>query len=495
MTDLLLASAGDQSAAIRAGQISSRELVEGYLERIEQLNPTLNAVVTVDAERARQAADDCDRALGRDRQVGPLHGVPITVKDAFATAGLRTTAGKPDRTDAVPDADAVVVARLRRAGAVVLGKTNVPEDVTGQETANPSFGRTCNPWDTQRTTGGSSGGAAAAVAAALSALDVGSDKGGSIRQPAAYCGVYGHFSTHGMVPLRGHLPAVGLEEIDVHSDLTVAGPIARTASDLALALNVLAGPDPLGLPGWRLELPPPVATRTQDLRVAVWADDECFPVSAAVRDQIISAADALDAAGARVDLAARPGLTLSEAERAAFELWVSAGTADMDDDTFAALLAEAEATDASNDSRRARRARAAVMRHRDWQRLDAERRRVQRTWAAFFSGVDVLLCPISPIVAPCHDPKPAEVDSLDRRLSRTISVDGRPRPYLDQMAWNIVVGAARLPATAVPLGRDADGLPVAAQIVGPTHGDQTTIAVAGMLADVYGGYQPPPLAT
>ena len=492
--DIVLASAGEQAAAIRSRRVSSRDLVEAYLERIERLDAVLGAVVTVDVDAARTAADAHDRALRAGEPSGPLHGVPITVKDAFATAGLRTTAGSPDRADLVPEADAVVVARLRRAGAVILGKTNVPEDVTGQETANAQFGRTCNPWDPDRTAGGSSGGAAAAVAAGLSALDVGSDKGGSIRQPAAYCGVYGHFSTHRIVPLRGHLPAVRLDDVDVHPDLTAAGPIARTASDLALVLDLIAGADPLGPPGWRLALPPPAAARPESLRVAVWPTDDAFVVSDAVREGIEAAADALEAAGAAVDRRARPALSLAEAERIAFDLWVAAATGDMDGDTFAALLSEADKTHADDGSRRARRARAAVIRHRDWQRLDADRRRLQRAWAAFFTDVDVLLCPVSPTVAPRHDPEPSEVDSLDRRLERTIPVDGRRQPYLDQMAWNIVVGAARLPSTAVPVGRDADGLPVGAQIVGATHGDRTTIAVAGMLADLSGGFTPPPLA-
>jgi amidase len=493
--DLLLSPASAQACAIREGRTSSRELVEGCLERIERLNPKLNAVVTVDPDSARRAADDCDRARACGVTAVPLHGVPVTVKDAFATMDLRTTAGSRNRAHLIPNADAVVVARLRAAGAVVLGKTNVPEDVTGQETANALFGRTCNPWDTGRTTGGSSGGAAAAVAAGLSALDVGSDKGGSIRQPAAYCGVYGHYSTHGIVPLRGHLPSIDLHEIDVHGDLTVAGPIARSAADLALALDVLAGPDPLGMPGWRLELPAAVVQHPTDLRVAVWATDDAFPTCAAVRERIESAADALQAAGARVDRRARPDLSLVEAERVAFALWVAAGASDLDDDAFANLLVQAEATDPADDSRAARRVRAVTARHRDWQRLDAERRRLQRAWAAFFADIDVLLCPVSPVVAPLHDPEPAKVDSIDRRLQRTITVDGQQRPYLDQLVWNIVVGSARLPATVIPLGLDSDGLPIGAQIVGPAHGDRTTIAVAGILAEFCGGYQPPPCAT
>ncbi len=202
-------------------------------------------MVTLDANGARWRADELDRRLAREGPVGLLHGVPLTLKDCWATAGIRTTAGSPEMADCVPDADAEVVARLRSVGAIVMGKTNVPEQVTSQETGNPLFGRTCNPWDPDRTPGGSSGGAAAAVAAGLSPLEVGSDSGGSIREPAHCCGVYGHFSTSGLVPLAGHLPSVPVDDIGADQDLMVAGPLARSASDLALAMQVRAGVAPL----------------------------------------------------------------------------------------------------------------------------------------------------------------------------------------------------------------------------------------------------------
>jgi amidase len=191
---------------------------------------------------APATADERDREVAAGRLRGPLHGVPVTVKDAFTVAGVRSTSGMADLADHVPSTDAVAVARLRGAGAVVLGKTTCPSGVTGQETASALFGRTNNPWDRSRTPGGSSGGAAAALAAGLTALDVGSDHGGSIRQPASYCGVFGHVATHGLVPPTGHRPSVGPDQPGKDVDLLGLGPLARSARDCDLALSVLGGP-------------------------------------------------------------------------------------------------------------------------------------------------------------------------------------------------------------------------------------------------------------
>ncbi len=278
---------------LRAGEVSSRELVDLHVQRIEQLDDRLNAVVTLDAAGARRRSDDLDRQLHRDGPAGLLHGLPLTLKDCWATAGMRTTAGSPAMAGLVPEADAEVVARLRAAGAVVLGKTNVPEGITGQETGNALFGRTCNPWDPGHTPGGSSGGAAAAVAAALSPLEVGSDSGGSIREPAHCCGVYGHFSTAGLVPLAGHLPSIPVDDAGADVDLMSAGPLARSADDLALAMQVLTGLAPA-------EEPP----RPEQLRVALWLGAPDIPVSKEVAALIRNGAEALESAGASVREAA-----------------------------------------------------------------------------------------------------------------------------------------------------------------------------------------------
>lgn len=488
---LALESALTQAEAVRDGRTTSRELVEAHLDRITRYNGVLNAVVTLDAEGARRRADERDRELAEGRWRGPFHGVAMTVKDAFATAGIRTTSGMAERRDHVPDGDAVAVARLLAAGVVVLGKTNVPEGVTGQETANRLFGCTVNPWDVERTPGGSSGGAAAAVATGLSALELGSDSGGSIRQPAHCCGVYGHIPTQGLVPLRGHLPLVPLDEERLQIDLMGAGPVARHPEDLAAALDVLAGPDSHDRKGWTAALPPARLAGPEGLRVALWADDPAFPVERAVRDRLEFAGERLAAAGADVDATARPAFTLAEAERVAFALWVASTTASTAD--FAAVVSEADALAPGDDSLRARRLRAEAMRHHHWVALDGARRRMARDWAALFTRYDVVLCPVSPVVAVRHDPDPAKVADIEHRLGLTIDVDGVRRPYLDQLTWNIVVGMAGLPSTVVPLGLSPDGLPVGAQIVGPPFADHTTIAVAGILGELVGGYRQPSL--
>ncbi len=473
-------TATEMVGLLGAGEVSSRELVDLHLERIERLDGRLNAVVTVDAAGARRRADDLDRTLAHAGPIGPLHGLPLTLKDCWATAGMRTTAGSPGMAELVPHADAEVVVRLRAAGAVIVGKTNLPEEVTGQETANVVFGRTCNPWDPNRTPGGSSGGAAAAVAVGLSPLEVGSDSGGSIREPAHCCGVYGHFSTSGLVPLAGHLPSVPVDDIGADVDLMAAGPLARSADDLALAMQVLAGLAPLA--------EPPAPER---LRVGVWLDAPEMAPSREVASLVGAAADALASAGASVREAA-PAFDTAEARDVAFQLWVAASASSADDDQHAQVVERAARTSAGDRSLPALRDRAQAMSHRDWQGLDARRRSMTRAWAALLGEVDVVVCPVSPVPAVRHDPEPGEVDSVDRRLARTIDVDGQARPYLDQIMWNVVVGMAGLPSTVVPVGRTAGGLPVGAQVVGRPHADGLTIAVAGLVGALVGGYAVPP---
>ena len=491
MTDPLpFADAGELAAAIAAGETSSRAAVDAYLDRIEQHNPAVNAVVTVDADGARRRAEACDQAVVRQERLGPLHGVPITIKDAFETAGLRTTAGMTEYAKHVPKHNAAAVQRLVDAGAVVLGKTNCPPGVTGQETANELFGRTNNPWDLERTSGASSGGAAAALAAGLTALELGSDSGGSIRQPASFCGVYGHFPTQGLVPARGHIPQVEHHEIDVHIDLMSVGPLARSAHDLDRAMSVLAGADVYGRRAWRLQLPAPPPAR--EMRIGAWLDDADFPVDTEVVARLDECVAALEAEGVHVDRTARPAFRLAEAERVAFALWVASSCHSNSVEEDAEMRRRAAVFDSGDDSRAARRARAEVMSHREWLLLDADRRRLQRDWENLFTTVDVLLCPVTPVTAYPHDPRPDLVADVDHRIARTIDVNGRSRPYLDQLVWTTLVGMARLPSTVAPVGLSRAGLPVGMQIVGPALGDRTTIAFAQFVADVVGGFHPPP---
>jgi amidase len=476
----------DATAAARevaTGRVRSRDLVEAMLQRVE--HSTTNAVITVDARAARAQADACDSAVRAGTRLGRLHGVPMTVKDAWAVRGMRSTSGLPELADDVPEHDAVVVARLRAAGAVIVGKTNVPPGITGQETANSLFGRTVNPWQHDRTPGGSSGGAAAAVSQRLTRLEVGSDSGGSIRQPVHCCGVYGHVPTHGVVPLRGHRPQVPLGHVGKDVDLMTAGPLAASARDLELALDVLAGDDPAVAGGLRFDLPPAsLPDGLRGARVAVWLDDPFCPTDGLVLERLQAVADALADAGAMVAGAAA-SFTLEQTWDVAFPLWVAASSARTDDEEMKRLRDERDL-----DGLRGQRARAETMEHRDWLRLDERRHDLKRRWSDLLGTVDVLLCPVIPVTAPAHDTVDDldEIASVDRRIERTITVNGTERPYLDQLTWNIATGLAGVPVTVAPAGIAADGLPVGVAIVGDRYADRTTIAVAAALAELI----PPP---
>ena len=483
MRDTAFRSAVDLVAAIRRHEVGCRELLDHHVARVERLNPRINAVVTLDVERARRRADAADRALARGEAVGPLHGLPMTIKDVMETAGLRTTSGADVYADHVPAADATAVARLVAAGAVVFGKTNTPALAMDCQTYNSLFGTTSNPFDTSRAPGGSSGGAAAALAAGLTPLELGTDIGGSIRNPAHYCGVYGHKPTFGIVPMRGYIPPPPGTLSD--TDVNVIGPLARTADDLALALDVLAGPDDERAVAWRLALPPPRRTALREYRVAAWLDDPECPTDGDVGARLQGAVDALAAAGARVDDRARPALALREAYRNYYQLLCLATCGILGPDEFASLAGYADRLPPDADHLMARFARSLTARHRDWVVLHEARERYRSVWADFFRKHDVLLCPVTPVAAIPHDQNPNWAD-------RTIRVNGETRPYEDQLVWAGLVGMAYLPATAAPVGRTPGGLPVGIQIVGPYLEDRTPIDLARRLADLVGGFQIPP---
>ena len=482
MTELHLRDAVGLAAALRRGECSSRELLEHFLARIESLNPVVNAVVTLDAEGARARAEAADRALARGESWGPLHGVPITIKDSFETEGLRTTSGAPSLAAHVPRRDAVAVARLRRAGAIILGKTNTPLFAGDFQSYNAVFGITRNPWDPGRTPGGSSGGSAAAIAAGLSALELGSDLGGSIRTPAHWCGVYGHRPTHGLVPLRGHIP--GPPGTLAEPDLAVAGPIARSAADLDLALGILAAPLDDAAVAWRLALPPPRRPQWREYRVAVWLDDPAFPVDGPVAEVLRHAVDALRREGLEVDETARPGAPLGDAFELFQRLMWPLTAAGFPGEVFARLARQADAAP-DDPSAAGRIARYGTARYRDWARANEARAQQRARWAEFFRDWDVLLMPVNQTAAIEHDTATA----MDRRVIR---VNGAERPYLDVMAWIAPATLCLHPATAVPVGRTRAGLPVGLQVVGPYLEDRSAIDFAAGLGRLLGGVAAPP---
>ena len=486
MSELALLPALRQAAAVRAREVSARELLELHLQRVERLNPPLNAIVTLDVERARHAADAADAALARGEVLGPLHGVPMTIKDTFEVAGVRTTAGFEPWRDHVPQHDAVAVARLRAAGAVIFGKTNVPTLASDLQTYNPIFGTTNNPWDTARSPGGSSGGAAAAVATGLTALEFGSDIGGSIRLPSNWCGVCGHKPSHGIVPQRGHLP--GPPGALAEADLNVCGPIARSVDDVELALDVVAGPLPDRAVAWRLELPPPRRARVNEWRLAAWLDDPACPVDAQVRAALDGAVERLRRAGAHVDDRARPAVDFAALVRTYEKLLMPIILAGMPDEQFRGMAGAADALPPDDDSPGSRTLRAATIRHRDWLAAHEARERVRAVMADFFRTHDALLTPVHVVPAIAHD-------HSEPFAARTITVDGRPRPYTDLLSWIALATMAWLPATVVPVGRTRAGLPVGVQVVGPWLEDRTSLAVARHALALSGGVAPAGLLT
>ena len=482
VADLDFASALEAARAIRAGAVSAAELTRHVLDRIGRLNPKLNAVVALDADAALARARAADLALGRRQWWGPFHGVPITVKDTFETAGLTTTAGAPALRSHVPTRDATVVTRLRRAGAIVLGKTNVPIYASDWQSANAVYGQTNNPWDVARTPGGSTGGGAAAVAAGLSFLDPGSDLGGSIRIPAHFCGIYGHKPSLDVVPLRGHIPPPPGIPATPPSGLPVAGPLARSAADLLAALQVLGGPDGDEALAFRWTLPPPRGTRLADYRIGYVLDDPRAPVSSDQTPRLVAAVEALRKAGARLDEGWPPGLQVDEQYDAYLTLLYAHFSPPAREDQLPGLRQLAASAETSYQARYARAATASDAHVRT---MDARQRAGRAIWQAYFRTHDAFLLPTALVPAFPHD------QSRDQ-LSRVLATPAGPRPYGDLCFWISFATLAGLPATVAPVGLTAGGLPVGLQIVGPYLEDATPIALAGHLTDVVGGFRPPP---
>jgi amidase len=449
--------------------------------RVERLNPTLNAVVTLDLEAARARADEADAALASGEHWGPLHGVPMTVKDTFETMGLKTTCGYPGYADYVPKQDAVAVGRLAAAGAVFFGKTNVPELAADVQTYNPLFGVTSNPWDTKRTSGGSSGGAAVALAAGLTGYELGSDIGGSIRTPASWCGIYGHKPSYGIVPMRGHIP--GPPGTLAERDLNVAGPLGRAVEDLSLGLDVLVGPLPEERVAWSLRLPQARRDNLREYRVGFWSDDPAYPVDGEVRTVLEAAATALRQAGCAVS-DQRPAIDLAAAVRTFFQLLFPVVLADLPGEAFVEMAAAAAAAPAEADDPATRTVRFTTIRHHAWIAADETRQRIRVQFAEFFKTHDALLMPVVPVAAIPHD-------QSQPMSARTISVDGKPRSYFELFSWIALPTMAYLPATVAPVGRTRSGLPVGLQIVGPYLEDRTTVDLAKHLAGVCGGFEAP----
>jgi amidase len=457
----LFQSATDAAQAVRRKEVSSRELTEMLLTRIGEVNPELNAVVELRREAALREAAAADEAIARGDATGPLHGVPMTIKDSFNVAGLHTTWGNPAFKDFVADSEATVARRLKRAGAIIVGKTNVALMLADfGQTANELYGVTNNPWDTTRTPGGSTGGSAAALSAGMTFLEYGSDLVGSIRIPASFCGVYGLKPSAGIVPLSGFQPPAPPPPPSDMTYMSAVGPLGRSPCDLRTALRVTAGPEDKAAKAYSWALSPPRHTRLEDFRVGVVLDHERVPVSSEVTALLSNAVDALARAGATVVEGWPDGVNPVQ-DYESFGFHVRAFFAFQEPGEDFAKLSEF---------------------------IDHENRRMaaRGAWNRYFDDIaDVFLCPVNFTPAFPHDARPFE--------ERTISTPEGEQPYNDQAFWVSHASLPGLPAVAAPIGRTPRGLPVGAQVVGPLYEDDTAITFAELFAEVYGGYEPPPL--
>jgi len=469
---------------LAARKVSAVELFDRAVARIEARDGKVNAVVVRDFDRAREAATTADAALARgDRK--PLLGVPMTVKESFNVAGLPTTWGFPTAKDFRAGEDALSVARLKTAGAIILGKTNVPISLADWQSYNDIYGTTNNPWDLGRTPGGSSGGSSASLAAGYVPLELGSDIGGSLRVPAHYCGIYAHKPTLGLAPSRGQAPP-NVPPLPFDNDLAVIGPMARSAADLTLGLDVIAGPDEhTNAIGYRLALPPSRHDGLKGYRVLVVDTLPLIPTANSVRTALGKLADDLGKAGAKVarESALLPDLT--ESSRIYTLLLWSRLAAFWPPEIYARIEVAAKALPAGANTPAAWQARGAVLSHRDWILTDGARVRLRAQWRELFREFDVVLMPPMPTPAYPHDHSP---DQRERR----IDIDGKSYPYLDQIYWPGVATVAGLPATAAPIGRSDTGLPIGVQIIGPYLEDRTTLRFAELIEREFGGFVPPP---
>ena len=476
--DIYFADATELAERIRSKALSPVEVITAFLERIEAINPKLNAVVTL-ANDAIERAREAEAAVARGDVLGAMHGVPFTIKDCIDTKGVRTTRGSKLFEERVPDVDAPVVRRLKDAGGILIGKTNMPEFALWWETANAVFGRTENPWKAGRTPGGSSGGEAAAIAAGLSPFGVGSDVGGSVRQPAGFCGIVGLKATHGRFPLTGHWPEALLRYMHV-------GPMARSVRDIDLGLSVMSGSD--GLDHYASTLPPyggsALDAPLPRLRIGWCADGPFAPVAREVQDVVGRAALALEELGCNL-------------EPVSLETWE-----ELDPQELTMVIYAAEGSHYLKPivAGREEQLSLPMQRRAAWPApefsdyLDALEKveLLRQETARLFSRYDLLLCPTSPIPANPHDPISLEAGSADFPPSM-ITVDGRIVAGRNALRATIPADFTGSPAISVPFGWSGDGLPIGVQLIGPHLAEDTLLQAASALERLGGtsGRRPP----
>jgi amidase len=477
---VMLRPATELAAMVRRGEITPTELLEHAITRYERHNPVINAVVVTRLELARERAKAADQAAAAGKFWGPLHGVPMTIKEAYDWEDTPSTWGNPEWANVVPSQDAPTVTRMLDAGAIIYGKTNVPLMLGDWQSFNAIYGTTNNPWDLARSPGGSSGGSAASLATGMAALEMGSDIGASIRNPAHYCGVFGHKPTMSLVPFEGHTTPGNLPEVDI----SVCGPMARSAGDLDLALSILAGPVGDRATGYRVALPEARQTRLSEFRVGVMLDTPVIANDTKMLDRLQSTVDALAAAGANITEAV-PDIDQAEAFENYLMLLRAATGAMFNDADYAAAQAASHRWDEGDHSYQALVDHAVSMSHREWWQHHNRREGYRRKWAEYFDTYDLLLCPTAASAAFPHDHE-------GTRAQRKIPINGQMEPVVDQLFWAGWSCNVYLPGTTAPAGFTTDGLPVGLQIVAPYLEDRRSIRFAALMERELGGFVPAP---
>ncbi len=492
MSDLSSLSASRLVGELMNKRMSSLELLEFYIQRHERLNPLVNAIVATDFDNARKRARDADIALAKGEIWGPLHGLPMSIKDSIAVAGMPYTFGLPIAKGFIPSANADVVESLLHAGAIIFGKTNLPMMGMDTQTFNEVYGQTNNPWDVTRTPGGSSGGAAAALAAGLTGLDIGNDLGGSIRIPAHFCGIYGHKPTYDIVSMQGGSKPWGLmfpnfvdTDYTPALDLAVNGPLGRSAADLRLAMDVIVGPPSYERKAITIKLPPPRKTDLREFRIGLWIDDPSFPPDDSVGRCLQDLVDRLAGAGADLKTE-KPDIDLRHSHWLRNDLETMTTSHIQPSEVFDRARSQLGTLADEDLSGKARWIRAMAAYHRDWNRINQMRAVIRQKWEDYFQKFDVLLCPVARIAAHAHD-------HADIR-KRVVQCNGHESRYWDVVGpWNSLSLVAYLPATVAPIGFTPAGLPVGVQIIGPYLEDNTPIQFAMLLEEqLTGSFKVPP---
>ena len=479
---MIFDSAHEILEKIKQREVSSLEVLESFLAQVEKVNPKINAIVALDIERAKEKAIEADNKINLKSKLGALHGLPMTIKDAFEVEGIVSTGGNPAWKDNIPKRNAEAVQRLVDAGAIIFGKTNVPFLSSDLQSFNKIYGTTNNPWDLERTPGGSSGGSAAALAAGMTPLELGSDIGGSIRVPAHFCGLYGHKPSYNIISEVGHMPPPP-GSILTGNGLSVAGPLARSPEDLEIALDVLVAAQEQDNQAWKVKLPKARTKKIKELKIAVWPDEPYAEADNEITNLIKDTAEDLRHAGAKVEIADLP-ISFEEIDKIYSLLLNPLMLAGSPKETFETLAKLNESLDPNDLSELAKVARGSVLKHADWVLVNAMRQNMRQKWREFFKKFDVILCPTCITPAFKHNHSPVH--------ERKLTINGKDDEYLRATLWAGPAVSAGLPSTNVPIGMSSNNLPISMQITGPYLEDKTCLEVAKVVRNLRGGFKIPP---